>query len=123
MSDVYVVAPPAASLWDLPSVVAGALEVLRLGAGDVDVPRVQAAAEAIVDKIDQFLDSPDPLTVNPSMLQAAVAGTVNEYRKKDAPFGVANAWSADTVAFRIPNDPLAGSYPLLEPYKRRAGIG
>jgi hypothetical protein len=114
--------PPAVNNWDVDWIVARALEVLRLGAGDPDAPRVHDSAQAACDRIDDELDNVEPQSIPKSVEVAVVQLTVEIYRTKDAPFGVVDAWSADAVAFRIPRDRLAGIMSLLETKKHRWGL-
>ena len=59
----------------------------------------------------------------PVLVQAAVELTVEVYRTKDAPWGVLDAWSADTVPVRISSDRLRSIRSLAIPYKERLGVG
>ena len=109
-------------LWDVDELAAKALAVLRLGSGDVDVPRVRDAAVTATEAIDYFLDAYEPLEVTPNMFARATQCTVEEYQRPGVMWGVVNAWSADTVAFRISGDPLAGVLMGLLPQKQRFGV-
>jgi hypothetical protein len=123
VSDVYVPVPPAANLWDVAAIATKALAVLRLGSGDVDVTRVNDAAVTATAAIDSFLDAVEPLTPTANMIARAVQVTCEEYQRPGIAWGVVNAWSEDTVAFRISGDPLAGVLIGLLPDKQRWGIG
>jgi hypothetical protein len=69
--------------------------------------------------------TPPPIaaTAEPVLVQAAVELTVEVYRTKDAPWGVLDAWSADTMPVRISSDRLRSVRTMLTPYKARFGIG
>ena len=122
---------PGASAWDgsAGQVSTAALAELRLTAGDVDTARLDRFAVAAIENIDSYLDGPvsvsDP-AYGPrpeTVFQVATNLTVEAYRRKDSPFGIANAWGQDGYAMRIPADVLAGSLTQLRPYKVRFGIG
>lgn len=105
--------------------LADALKVLRLPATDVDSARlamcVATACELITAALDRADD--DPVTGDPSALRTAhYMVAVELYRRKDAPFGVLNAWSPDEGQMRISNDPLRGVYHIILPYKRGWGV-
>jgi hypothetical protein len=119
---VSEVAPPAGALWDVDDIAQRALAVLRLGPGDVDETRVQDAVVAATARIDSMLDQPEPVTPTGPMTDSAVQVTVGLYRRKDAPLGVTDAWSADTVALTVPGSPLAGVRAELLPDKARWGV-
>lgn len=113
---------PATNLWDVDRIVGRALEVLRLGADDPDTPRVYDSAQAACRLIDVYVDNVEPVAISQPMEAAGVQVTIELYRRKDAPFGVVDAWSQDTVAFRISGDPLAGVLMTLLPDKSRWGV-
>jgi hypothetical protein len=48
---------------------------------------------------------------------------IEVYRTKDAPWGVLDAWSADTIPVRISSDRLRSIRSLVIPRKQRWGIG
>ena len=119
----YTVAPPAVNPWEVALVASQALQVLRLDVGDPDAPRVAELAETACDLIDTDLDRTDPLTIIAApLLTAAVEVTIELYRRKDAPFGVLDSWSADGTAVRIPADPLRAHRAVLSRYKQREGV-
>ena len=122
MSDV---APPAANTWDVNDITAQALAVLRMDGTDVDAGRVADSADVAVARLDAYLDSVDPVdtTVIPELIQGAVELTVEVYRTKDAPWGVLDAWSADTVPVRISSDRLRSVRSLIIAHKARFGVG
>jgi len=114
--------PPAKNNWDVDRIVGRSLEGLRLGADDPDVPRVHDATQTACDLIDAEVDHAEPTDVSYAMEAAAVQVTIEGFRRKDAPFGVVDAWSQDMVAFRISGDPLAGVRALLANDKTRWGV-
>lgn len=95
------VPPPAVALWDVEDVAAQALAVLRLDTADVDADRVQQCAVVACSDVDAYVDKLVAAEPTPRMVQTAVARAVQLYRSKDAPFGVADAWSTDTVATEV----------------------
>lgn len=104
--------------------LADALAILRLPASDLDKDRlalcVTEACELITDELDRG-DTPitgDPVTLR--MIHAELS--VELYRRKDAPFGVLNAWSPEDVALRISSDPMVGFRHRLEPWKLDYGV-
>ena len=54
--------------------------------------------------------------------QATLLVAADLWKRKDAPFGVVDAWSQDMVAFRISGNPLAGVLRMLLPDKTRWGV-
>ena len=119
------VTPPASNVWDLNDVAEQALAVLRMETDDVDAGRVTDAAEVATVRLDGYLDAIEPLDTStmPDLVQAAVELTVEVYRTKDAPWGVLDAWSADTVPVRISSDRLRSIRGLVVPRKVRFGVG
>jgi hypothetical protein len=117
------IAPPAAATWDVEDIVTQALAVLRLGPGDVDEGRVETMAVVACGQVDSLVDSPESIDPTPAMIDSAVQTTIALYRRKDAPFGTADAWSSDAVAVGIPTGPLAGGRAEVLPDKRRWGVG
>lgn len=122
MSDV---AAPVANVWDLNEITAQALAVLRLGPGDVDVACIEEAALVATIRLDPYLDAVEAVdtTTLPDLVQGAVELTIEVYRTKDAPWGVLDAWSADTIPMRISSDRLRSIRSLVIPRKQRWGIG
>ena len=96
-----------------------ALRLLRLSDQHPAADRVDEIVPTVLELIRvrlglaAFTDLPD--TPAPVM-EAAAQATVEMYRRKDAPFGITGAWSAEGEAFRISRDPLAGVEYLLTPY-------
>lgn len=113
---------PATNLWDVDRIVGRSLEVLRLGVDDPDVPRIYDAAQTACRLVDLEVDNADPAPISQTMETAAVQMTIENYRRKDAPFGVVDAWSVDQVAFRISGDPRAGVREMLAGDKTRWGV-
>jgi hypothetical protein len=124
MSDTSVT-PPAANVWDVNDIAQQALGVLRMDGADVDAGRVTDAADVATCRIDAYLDTTVPVDTAavPELVQAAVELTVEVYRTKDAPWGVLDAWSADTVPVRISSDRLRSIRGLIVQHKERFGVG
>jgi hypothetical protein len=117
-----------------PDIAAAARALLRLNSTDPDLGRLEPAARSACSMIDQYLsllagtdrvayvvgglatvtyatgDAP------PDVVQAAVQLTGELFRRKDAPFGVLNAASANAVPMYISRDQMAGVSSLLAPY-------
>lgn len=122
-------------------IAAGALAQLRLGGTDHDAGRIESKVPAALIAIDLDLElravagriayevQPGHVVVTfpaglvpASILEAAVQLTVELYRRKDASFGVLNAWSPTGEALRISRDQLAGVDSLLAPFREGWGI-
>jgi hypothetical protein len=119
----------------------GALEQLRLDDDDTDRERIIGKVGTACPAIDAHLElravagrvqyTIGGVTVvayaagdvPQQVLEAAVALSVELYRRKDASFGVLNAWSQSGEAFRIGADHLRGVASLLEPFREGWGIG
>jgi hypothetical protein len=115
---------PATSAWDHGLIVDQAMAVLRLDADDRDADRIATAADEATDLIDAFLDLEVGMTTIPVVAQgAAVQVTIELYRRKDAPFGVTDAWSPDGVPVQLSSDPLQGVKKRLRSLKGRCGVG
>lgn len=127
MTDVFVPGP-ARNPWDLDSITSQAMEVLRLEPADPDAERIRTHAFAATDIVDTDLDLLEPWgtgegsTIPPAVIAVAVSVTVELYRRKDAPFGIVESWSADGVVARIPSDPLRNHRAVMSRYKRRQGV-
>ena len=121
-----VVAPPAANPWDVTEVAERALDVLRLDPSDMDAGRVEAKAAEAVALIDAELDMVTPYataaSIPASVFGAAVTLTVELYRRKDAPGGITDSWSADGTYLRLSADVMKGVKSVLRPYKARRGV-
>lgn len=117
------VAAPIAQPWDELQITADALEILRLDDTDPDAERVAMATTVAMGLADQLLDASAPFAVIPDPCHyGAVLLTVEMYRRKDAPFGVLGAWSADDIAVRITSDVWRSVRGLFLPYKSRFGV-
>lgn len=101
-----------------------ALSILRLPASDLDKDRLAICVTEACELISNELDRADaPIEGDPATLRMVHAElSVELYRRKDAPFGVLNAWSPDEIALRIPGDPLAGFRARLLPWKLDYGV-
>ena len=123
---MITVAPPATNPWDVAAVASRALAVLRLDPDDADAERVAYAAVAAVVLIDAELDlrtayaSADAIPT--PVVDAAVTLTVEGYRRKDAPFGLTDSWSADGAYLRLSADVMKGTKSQLRPFKDRRGM-
>jgi hypothetical protein len=118
-----------------PAVAAAAVGLLKLATGDPARDRMEDLARAAMTMIDQrlqlqplqgsrvaytlggvtvhaYLDGEQP----PDVQNAAVDLTVELHRRKDAPFGVAGAWSQSGEPVRIGSDRLRGVESILAPY-------
>lgn len=110
--------------WDTEAIAAEALDILRLGDLDADADRVRLYVAAVVDLIESYVEPPAEWALVPEPLARAAANvTVSEYRRKDAPHGVLNAWSPDDYGpVRISPDWIYGVRTLLLPFKSAWGI-
>lgn len=122
---------------DVTQAAADALATLRLAPGDMDQARIDRCAEAAAGIIGAYLDRPDlvdpptdefpllPITdpFHLMLLREAMGRLTAElYLRKDAPFGVFDAFDQDSSSYRIGSDPLAGIRHLVMPMKARWGI-
>jgi hypothetical protein len=123
---VIDVAAPAANPWDLAEVTTRALDVLRLDPADADAQRVGDAAAQAVALVDAELDLPIAYStwsgLPAPVVEAAVNLTVEGYRRKDAPFGLTDSWSADGAYLRLSADVMKSTKSQLRPYKARRGV-
>ena len=117
-----------------PEIAELARGLMRLNAADPDVDRLPLNAQAACSIVDHRLNlkaHPDRplLTVGgetwstyavddapPDVVTAAVQLAGELFRRKDAPFGVLNAASANAVPMYITPDVLRGVDSLLAPY-------
>ena len=67
----YAVAAPATNAWDTADIAAQAMAVLRLDPADQDADRILEHAATAGDKIDGYLDLPEPFVVIPGAAVAA----------------------------------------------------
>ena len=117
------VSAPARLPWDVPAIVTAALDVLRLDPTDDDAGRIADAAQSATELLDSALDyAVAPTTIPGPVITAAVNLTVELYRRKDAPFGVTDAWSVDGTMVRLSSDVLRGVSGLIRPYRSRRGL-
>jgi hypothetical protein len=110
------------------AIAAAALAELGLSSTDPDAARVTAAATSAILLVDGYLGTPETPLPSPTpqpIIDATVLVTVEQYRRKDAAFGVLNGWSsADFGPVRISTDWLKGVESILHPYMRdHYGIG
>jgi hypothetical protein len=135
-------APPLTGAWhdQAPDIAEAARVMLRLSATDPDLPRLEAAAYAACAEIDGHLNLCEhvdrvELTVGghtqwsyaaedvpAPVMTAAVQLTGELFRRKDAPFGVLNAASANSVPLYVSRDVLAGVLYQLAPYREGWGF-
>jgi hypothetical protein len=126
MTDLPVDTVPA---WvDPDQVLTDVLDVLRKTPADVDADRIEALIPTSANLVASYIDrDADPLPAAPPMhplVRTAMTNlTVELFRRKDAPFGVLNAWSPDDIALRVSSDPLRGIVGILLPLKKGFGIG
>lgn len=124
-----------------PAVAAAAAEELRIGDDHPDRERFDRHALVACAAIDLRLElrpatgrmsyliadnwaviSYASDTAPVDVLEAAVQLTEELYRRKDAPFGISNAWSPTGEALRISRDQLAGVEPALGPHIEGWGL-
>jgi hypothetical protein len=118
-----MITAPATHPWDVPAIVADALDVLRLLTDDPDADRIEQAAPVATAMADAMLDADVAFVTIPDPVHyGAVLLTVELYRRKDAPFGVLNAWSVDDIALRVGSDVMRSVRSLFIPYKVRFGV-
>lgn len=127
MSDCQIpgAGDPAPSNWCQDDrALTDALALLRLPGTDADKDRLSQYVETACQLITAELDRGDvPVEGDPPALRTAHALVAVElYRRKDAPFGVLNAWSTDELAIRIGTDPLAGVFHMILPFKLGFGV-
>lgn len=124
-----------------PAVAAEAAATLRLGSKDVDTARVYGKALPACALIDRYLDLralPGRVTyvqgglttvtyatddAPADVLEAAAVLCAELYRRKDATFGVLNAWSTSGEPLRISRDTMAGVESMLMAYREGFGVG
>lgn len=115
--------------WTTPEAIAeAAMAELGLASTDPDADRVTAAATTAILLVDGYMGTPDQSLPTPTpqpIIDATVLVTVEQYRRKDAAFGVLNGWGgADFGPVRISTDWLKGVESLLHPYMRDSfGVG
>lgn len=117
------VTAPTAQAWDTATIADQALAILRLAPDDDDAQRVVDAVVVACATVDQLLDTAEQLDPIPDPVNySAVLVTIELYRRKDAPFGVLNAWSIDEAPLRLSSDTLRSVRKLLLPFKERFGV-
>lgn len=100
----------------------------RLKEGDIAELVIRRKAQEAVGHIADFLDRPDdadPITDEFNLAQLREAHallTVELYLRKDAPFGVFDAFDQDASSYRIGADPLAGVRRGLVAQKAQWGL-
>ena len=114
---------PAALPWDVDEVAIAALDILRLDPTDEDAARILSAATSATELVDVYLDfETAPDSIPTPVFDSAVNLTVEQYRRKDAPFGVTDSWGLDGASIRLSSDVMKGQSSTLDPYKSRWGI-
>lgn len=117
---------PAVNPWDIESITAQALGVLRLDPSDMDAARIATKATEAAWLIDQQLDMVTPYAtadaIPTAIVGAAVTLTVELYRRKDAPGGITDSWTADGSFLRLSADVLKGVRSTIQPAKQRWGV-
>lgn len=105
-----------------------AADILRLDPNDPDMPRLGRLALSVMELVRQHLQWPVPFD-DPAMApiaepitDACVNATVEAYRRKDTPFGITGAWSADGLSMRVSNDWLNAVLYSLQPYRQGWGV-
>jgi hypothetical protein len=102
--------------------------LLRLDSSDPDLARLGQLAYAATALVDDRLggavpfDDPTAAPIPDPVTQACVTVLVEAYRRKDAPFGITGAWSADGVAMRVSKDWLDPVLFALQPYVQAWGV-
>lgn len=113
---------------DVDQAKADALKTLRLKPGDIDEAVVARKAIEAAEIIAAFLDRPDDADpIEDAWKLTVLRGahsqvTVELYLRKDAPFGVFDAFDQDASSYRIGADPLAGVRRALLPQKAQWGL-
>lgn len=110
---------------------ADAIGQLRLAPGDIDEDRIQRKTIEAAGHIADFLDRPEVDADHPAITdvfklaqlrEAHCMLTVELYLRKDAPFGVFDAFDQDGSSYRIGSDPLAGIRRGITAQKAAWGI-
>jgi hypothetical protein len=115
--------------WTTPDAIAtAALAQLGLADTDPDKGSLTTIATTAILLVDGYLGVPEepwPATTPQPIIDATVGITVEQYRRKDATFGVLNTWTgADFGPVRISTDWLKGYESMLHPYMRdHFGVG
>lgn len=123
--------------WLDPTVADQALATMHLAPGDADAEVVKTGVQVAAQLIDTYVgvgsmptvadpDDPDAPALAPGPVQTAVLIVgVEMYRRRDAAFGVLNAYNqSDFGPVRISTDWLKGVESILRPYMRdHLGVG
>jgi hypothetical protein len=123
------VTAPAAS-WDGDPlwITEQAADILRLSPSDPDMPRLGRLSLVSIELVKRHLqwlvpfDDPTMAPIPEPITDACVNATVEFYRRKDAPFGITGAWSADGLSMHISRDWLNSVLYSLQPYREAWGI-
>lgn len=105
-----------------------AAAILRLPASDPDLERLGRLATSVMELVRQHLawavpfDDPSQAPIPEPITDACVNATVEAYRRKDAPFGITGAWSADGLSMRVSNDWLNAVLYSLQPFRQGWGL-
>lgn len=119
---------PAPWTGDPAFIVEEARQILRLDSTDPDLERLGRLAYVVMDLVRHQLDAPIPFDapdaapIPDPVTDACITALVEQYRRKDAPFGITGAWSADGVAMRVSKDWLDPVLFALQPYKQAWGV-
>jgi hypothetical protein len=123
-----------------PEIAEAARAMLRLNASDPDRPRLDGCARSACTMIDHrlgLLEHTDRLQLTvggitwwtyavddapADVVAAAVQLSGELFRRKDAPFGILNATSANAVPMYVSRDQLAGVDSLLAPHVESWGF-
>jgi hypothetical protein len=108
-------------------IVEEARQILHLAADDPDLDRLGRLAYSVMDLVRRHLggvpfDDPTMAPIPDPVTDACITSLVEQYRRKDAPFGITGAWTADGVAIRVSKDWLDPVLFVLQPYKVEWGV-
>lgn len=124
--------------WLSDEVAGQAMAAMHLKTDDPDASAVTASVQVAAQLVDTYVgvgsmptmptdpDDPDAQALAPAPVQTAVLIVgIEMYRRRDAAFGVLNAWSqSDFGPVRISTDWLKGVESILRPYMRdHLGVG
>ena len=102
--------------------------ILRLDSTDPDLPRLGRLAFVVKALVAEHLggvqfDDPTLAPIPDPVTDACVTVLVETYRRKDAPFGITGAWTAEGVGMRVSRDWLDPVLFVLQPYRVAWGVG
>ena len=121
-----VVAAPAVNPWDVDAMTERALDVLRLDPADMDAARVGQAVAHACQAMDEMLDKVAPYASSAAipepLVGAVVNGGIEQYKRKDAPGGITDSWSADGTFLRLSADPYKGMRATAAMYRERWSV-